>query len=105
MTYHADPGGVFETDTHRRVLGHLPLPGDDPISLYDDEGTARQQRRDSLYHRLGADDHTSVETVDELGDVLADLEAAGYAVQSKGGWKMSKAGFDALTGPNAGEEA
>lgn len=90
MSYPADPGGVFATDVHRRVLGHLPLPGDDPTSV------------EALHDRLSPDAHTDLDG-DELASVLEDLEADGHVGQTKAGWKQTKRGFDALTGPNGGD--
>lgn len=99
--YLADPGGVFDSDTHRRVLGHLPLPGTDPMPTRGPAGRKAHTR--SLGHRLSADAHHRIQTVDELEEVLKDLEADGYAGQTKAGWKMTKAGLDKLNGPNANE--
>lgn len=88
-----DPGGVFATDAHRRVLGHLPLPGDD--------GTDTS----ALLARVDSDAHTpffatgSSEDEGGIEEVLRDLEADGHASQSKSGWKMTKSGLDAITGP------
>lgn len=97
MAYHADPGGVFESDAHRRVLGHLPLPGDDPIALYDPD--AERPSRVSLFHRMVPDVGTDFADSDELAEVLADLEADGYAASTAAGWKQTKKGHDALKAP------
>ena len=35
MSYAADPGGVFASDAHRRVMAHLPNPDDDPMPVAD----------------------------------------------------------------------
>lgn len=84
MSYAPDPGGVFASDTHRRVLAHLH---DEPQEL------------NALGHRISGDAHHGLETVDELADVLADLEADGYAHETKAGWKMTGEGLDALNAP------
>lgn len=85
--YRSDPGGVFDSDTHRRVLAHLPLPADAPTSVVD------------LAHRIGPDAvHHKISSIEELVDVLKELEADGYAVLGDG-WKMTDDGFDALTAP------
>ena len=91
MAYNADPGGVFESDVHRRVLGHLP----------PDEKWAVED----LAERLDPDEHTPIGAgeIDELSEVLADLEAEGYASQTKDGWKLNKRGLDALNAPVGGE--
>jgi hypothetical protein len=83
MAYLADPGGIFESDTHRRTLAHLPLPGDKGTTLVD------------LYERMRPDVGTDFEDEGELADVVADLEASGYAA----GWKQTKKGLDALNAP------
>lgn len=88
MSYPADPGGNFASDVHRRVLAHLPVPGESAVSL------------DDLVVRLNADAVLEVGH-DETGEVLKDLEADGDATQSKSGWKQTKAGHSALTGPIA----
>jgi hypothetical protein len=36
---------------------------------------------------------------DELGDVLSDLKADGYAAEKGDGWKQTKKGHDALNAP------
>ncbi len=97
MAYLADPGGVFASDTHRRVLGHLPLPTNEPVALFNDEGTPRQQRRNSLFHRVADDVHTPVDTQEELAAVLAELEASGYVTQTDAGWVMTQEGLVAIT--------
>ena len=101
MTYHPDPGGIFDSDTHRRVLGHLPPPGEEPMAAFNDTETSpRVLRRVSLLHRMQPDTGTDLADADELEAVLADLEADGDAAQNDLGWVMTQAGFDKLTGPN-----
>ena len=92
MTYHADPGGVFESDAHRRVLGHLPP--DEKWALED------------LAARLDPDEHTPItaDEVDDLEGILLDLEAEGYVGQTKDGWKVTKSGQEALNAPVGGAE-
>ena len=91
MGYQADPGGVFESDTHRRTLGHLPLPSDDATGV------------DGLVVRMRPDAFTDLDE-SSAGEVLADLEADGYAAQSAAGWKQTKKGYEALTPPAPSEE-
>lgn len=90
MAYPNDPGGVFVSDAHRRVMAHLPNPDDDPVSV-----------EDLIAVRINKDPHTleHFDSSSEVADVLADLEADGHAKQLKDGWKNTPAGFDALTGP------
>lgn len=80
-----DPGGVFASDIHRRVLGHLPPPEDPAITVA------------YLFVRLAPDHHTPI--YDEVGleGVLLDLEAEGYATQTEAGWSASPEGSKALT--------
>ena len=35
MSYAPDPGGVFASDAHRRVMAHLPNPDDEPLTAAD----------------------------------------------------------------------
>jgi hypothetical protein len=90
MSYHADPGGVFASDTHRRTLGHLTL--DDPFSVED------------LFERMVPDVGTNHEDHAELVSVLEDLEADGYASNTQAGWKQTKKGLDALNAPVGSED-
>lgn len=91
MRYYADPGGVFATDVHRRVCGHL-----------HDEA----QEIGALAERVDPDDHTPLGSGDEsdLLEVLGDLEDEGYASRSKDGYKLTKKGLDALQAPVPGSE-
>jgi hypothetical protein len=84
----ADPGGNFASDAHRRVMANLPNPDHDPVD------------EDALLKRIEGDDFLDVDA-DELGEILADLEADGDATQLKDGWKNTKSGFAVLTGPIA----
>jgi hypothetical protein len=88
MPYHADPGGVFASDTHRRVLGHL---------------TSDAMPAEDLLERMRPDVGTELDEQDELDEVLADLEADGHASSSASGWKQTKKGLDALNAPVGGE--
>lgn len=88
LAHPADPGKVFTSDTHRRIVGHLPLPDDDPIEV------------EALGVRLGADlRNLVIRSVDDLKEVLSELEAEGLAKHLAAGWKMTKEGFEALTAP------
>ena len=88
MTNVSDPGGVFDSDSHRRVLGHLPLPGESPTDI------------NTLGHRISEDVHHGLESVNDLAAVLQDLEHDGYAKTTKdGGWVQTKEGLDALCAP------
>lgn len=84
MSYAPDPGGVFASDTHRRVLGHLH---DEPQEL------------NALGYRVSDDANHGLETVAELAEVLQDLEADGHAKSTDAGWKLTKNGLDALQAP------
>lgn len=98
MSYPADPGGVFESDAHRRVLGHLPGPKDDHAHFYErNEPTAHERVQTDQQHDLDEE---------EIDEILSDLEAAGFAKNGKHGWHMTAAGLDALQAgpPEGGEE-
>lgn len=90
MSYPADPGGIFASDAHRRVMAHLPNPDDDPINTYD-----------LVADRINKDPHTLAhfDRAREVDEVLADLEADGHAKRLKHGWKNTPDGFELLTGP------
>lgn len=90
MTYAPDPGGNFASDAHRRVMAALANPDEDHISV------------EGLVKRVDRDDHLDLGR-DEAVEILADLEADGDATQTKNGWKNTKSGFEALTGPIAGD--
>lgn len=98
MVYLADPGWVFESDAHRRTLGHLPLPGEPAMAVALEGTDVRTLRRTSLVHRMEPDQWTDLDAA-ALTEILADLEAAGYAAQADGGWAMTQAGLDALNAP------
>lgn len=95
-----DPAGIFETDTHRRVLGHLSTPA-------EDVGYTPA----ALAYRLAGDPDTPIPPADQYGladigagvdavqPILDDLKAAGFAKRHAGDlWTMTQKGFDALTG-------
>jgi hypothetical protein len=89
---HADPGGIFASDNHRRVLAHIPTP---------DAGYGVEF--EPLLARLGADEHTTID-FDDVQGILGDLEADGDVKSYKGDvYRQTQKGFDALTGPNAEE--
>jgi hypothetical protein len=90
MSYAADPGGVFASDAHRRVMAHLPNPDDDPLTV-----------EALISERINRDTHTLAhfDAADEVVEVLKDLESDGHAKQTKDGWRNTPDGFDALTGP------
>ena len=87
----ADPGGNFASDAHRRVMGALPAPDDDPLEV-----------EALLEGPVAADDFLDLDEA-ELIEILADLEADGDATLLKNGWKNTKAGFKVLTGPVASD--
>jgi hypothetical protein len=88
----ADPGGNFASDAHRRVMAALPDP--DQTALTAEELMEGRIANDDF---LDPGEH-------ELAEILADLEADGDVKQLKGGgWKSTKAGYDALTGLPAEE--
>jgi|GEM_PF-6248457 len=93
MTYPPDKGGNFDSDVHRRVLGHLSTPkekvGWTPAALLE---------------RMAPDNDTALAGEDELLKVLEELKASGLAVVHEGNvWQQTKEGFALLTGPIANE--
>lgn len=87
-----DPGGVFASDTHRRVLGHVPDAGDEPLGLHP------------LGHRISPDSHHGLQHVDDLAKVLSDLVAEGYCSEGEDGWVCTEEGMDALCRPAPEQE-
>lgn len=99
-----DPGAVFASDLHRRVLAHLSTPSEDigwePIALVA---------------RIAPDVNTPIPAApglsidfeaeaDGLVEILEDLKADGYARRHRNGaWQMTDKGFEAITGPNGNE--
>lgn len=81
-----DPGGVFASDAHRRVLAHLPIPSQDPMDS------------ETFLSRVASDDGYEY-VADEVQDVLLDLEADGHASELKDGWRQTKKGLEALQAP------
>jgi hypothetical protein len=92
VSYPPDPGDVFASDVHRRVMANCPNPDDDHLSS-----------REILEQRVAKDDHLAIDDVDELHEVLEDLRAAGHVTANKGCYRNTKSGFAALT--NAEENA
>lgn len=88
MNYPDDPGGVFASDAHRRVMANAPNPNEDPLSP-----------EALLEQRIALDDYLDL-SEDELTEVLKDLEADGHVKHLKNGWKNTPSGFVALTGPD-----
>lgn len=90
MSYSPDPGNVFASDAHRRVMAHLPNPEDDPIQI-----------ENLIVDRINRDPHTleHFKTANDVNSVLEDLETDGYAKHLKDGWRNTAQGFDLLTGP------
>lgn len=92
MSYAPDPGGVFASDVHRRVMCAAANPGDPALSV------------DEIMARVERDDHLDIDR-DELAEALADLEADGHLGQKDGGWRNTASGWEALTNEKANAEA
>jgi hypothetical protein len=86
----SDPGGVFATDAHRRVLGYLPTPDSEATTLA------------LLTKRIADNDkeHAGRMAEEEFAGVLASLEEEGYVDSAHGALKMTAKGFEALQGGN-----
>jgi hypothetical protein len=116
MELRPDPGQVFESDEHRRILAALPdnafhpelsvaemadhsrevgqVSGD--ISVPTDRTFAKLitfvRRHDPYLEHLGESD---------IVEFLKDLEAHGYVTYTAdNAWAMTQRGYDALNGPN-----
>jgi hypothetical protein len=85
VSYLADPGGIFDSDAHRRTLAHLH--------------TGETFTVEDLLERMRSDVGTDFGDEAELAEVLSDLEADGYATKTKDGWKQTKKGLGALNAP------
>jgi hypothetical protein len=99
QTLAPDPGGIFETDAQRHVLGHLRPPtddghGDDGIPAHD---AGMPTPLDQLDRRLALD--ATLDGVDK-GKVLAELEEQGYAIVNDGAATMTDEGFAAMLAPH-----
>lgn len=90
--YANDPGGNFETDAHRRVCAHLPVPEDDPITLAE------------LFVRIWPDQHTPIPDEVALALIVEDLVKLEYVEKVDNGLKQTTAGYETLCGPVEGEE-
>lgn len=89
--YLADKGGIFDSDTHRRTLGHMPEPDSEPIKV------------DDLLQRMYDDKQTDFTDTGELTTVCDELVDDGYAAREDGGFIQAESGYEALTGPIADE--
>lgn len=120
VTLRPDPGAVFASDEHRRVLGNLPDNEHHPFGTIEEmaehsreaAGLSEappipvQRTLPELVGWIGKHDaanlgHLSPTDVEEI---LKDLQADGYVEFRDGGaWAMTERGYGALNGPN-GEE-
>lgn len=92
MAFIPDPAGIFKSDMHRRVLGHLSLPTETFGWMLG-----------PLAARIAPDPHTPVETELEIAPILAELAEDGQAEQVSGAWRQTPSGHAALTGPITNE--
>lgn len=101
-----DPGGQFDSDTHRRVVAALPDPEGGPYRPHKDADQTRMVGVDDLALRLESDPHTPIgtEDMDALAQVLGELKDDGLVVEKNDTWRMSKDGQKLLIGPNADDE-
>lgn len=93
MAYPSDPGGIFPSDAHRRVLAHLSTPED----KYGWDTAALKERLKTNRGHYFADDA-------DLDTVLSELKDAGDAVEHDGGvWQQTAEGAEKLNGEAAVE--
>lgn len=94
----SDPGGVFDFEDERFVLGHLRAPHDDGGGR---TAPGQAMQPPELYTRLiTGDSLVSDYTWDEVEEVVKDLESDGDLTVADDGYKMTDQGFAKLTGPN-----
>lgn len=91
--YAVDPGGNFQSDAHRRVCGHLPVPEDAPITLAE------------LFVRIWPDEHTPVPDEVSLALIVEDLVTDELVEKIDKGLRQSSSGFATLSGPIEGDES
>ena len=102
MSFLADPGGIFASDVHRRVLASISTPEAEVGWTIP-----------ALLARLNEDPFTPIPTQPDLdiaaeetaiSTVLKELKTDGFVEEFAGGiFRMSVAGFEALTGPIANQ--
>lgn len=80
-SYAADPGGYFDSDAHRHVLGHLSLPTDDYGWSID-----------GLALRVSPAMNNRNDLVEVFGELIRDGLADSHG-------RMTQKGFDALHEP------
>jgi hypothetical protein len=106
-----DPGGVFDSDAHRRVLAFLRAPTDDGHDPESNE-PAHEPGAPMLVEGYGWEksltdrtfaDASFVSSGADISKVLSDLEADGFVAEKDGGYVMTAEGFAALNGPNGNE--
>lgn len=85
--YLADPGGIFDSDTHRRVLAHILEPGEEPISV------------ENLLARMLSDGPTQFTDIEELRQVCDELVDDGDAERVEGDYLMTSQGLQKLNDP------
>lgn len=85
-----DPGGIFASDAHRHVLGHLPTPD----AEYGWSNEVLALRLAPSLSPIGG----------EFLQILDDLRDKGHVEEPVAGvWRMTERGYGALTGPIANE--
>lgn len=86
-----DPGAVFASDDHRRVLAHMATPDEDNFS---EEFTLTRVIQDEF----------APNDINEIKEVLDELIEDGYAESVDGEYTMTQLGFDKLTGADTEDE-
>lgn len=82
MTYPSDPGTHFDSDVHRRVLGHLSLPSD-----------KFGWNLKALYERLRGSAGVAFQREhDELEEVLGELIESGHAEKVGDAYRQTEQG-------------
>lgn len=92
------------TELGRRVLGHLPVWAEDEDAHVKMEGgpevSIRSYPLEDLTGRLAEDPCIDPPlSQDDVASALAGLSGEKLAKSTADGWRMTKQGFEAITGP------
>jgi hypothetical protein len=84
----SDPANRLPSDYHRRVLGHIPVPKETPIS------------GEALYVRMIEDKGSDSATISQTLDALIDsLLKAGWVNETDDGYRQTDTGYEIITAP------
>jgi hypothetical protein len=89
VEYAPDPGERFDSDAHRRLLGAVANPDEDPLTVSE------------IMARLNDDQYVPLDSSknDEVNQLITDLVGDGYVKELKTGLRMTKEGRETLSAP------